>query len=465
MRITFCGAAREVTGSLHLLEVEGRRIALDCGLFQGRRRVGDQKNRTFPFDPRTLHAVVLSHAHIDHIGRLPLLVKGGFSGTIHATPATRDLCAIMLADAAHIQEEDARYLSKKLKRNGEPPVPPLYDAKDVANTMPLFSSTALRRSFEVAPNLKAEYHEAGHMLGSAGVKLTWTPSGRAPVTLVFSGDIGRRGIPILHDPAPLPECDYLICESTYGGRRTQTNTDLKDSLLRIIRDTFGRGGKVIIPAFSVGRTQTLVYFIHQLVNKGKLRDVRVFVDSPLAVDATEIFKMHPDLYDVDAAAFNRETGDLLGVGCCTYVRSVEESKAIDQRSEPCVVISASGMCENGRILHHLKHTVAHSKNTVLIVGFQGEGTLGRRLVEKKPRVRIFGEEYPLNAAVEVLNGFSAHADCDELRAATRPLARRCKTAFLVHGEMDQMNAMAATMRAEGFARVEMPEAGRTVELA
>lgn len=463
MKLTFHGAAREVTGSLHLIETAGKHIALDCGMFQGRRVETAARNRQFPFNPATLDAVILSHAHIDHTGRLPLLVKQGFAGTIYATPATRDLCAIMLADSAHIQEEDAKYMSKKKAETGQAPVEPLYDARDAADTLRLFSTVPLNRPHAVSPHLTLEYAEAGHMLGSASLRLTDT-SGPKPVRLTFSGDLGRFGSPILRDPQPPAACDYLICESTYGGRATESNKDLDDRLETVIGETFSRGGKVIIPAFSVGRTQTIVYCLHQLMQAGRLKDVEAFIDSPLAVSATEVYQMHPDLYDVEARRFNRETGDMLGAACCRYVRDVEDSKRIDQRRRPCVVISASGMCENGRILHHLKHAVPHSRNAILIVGYQGQGTLGRRIVEKEKQVRIFGVTYPLRARVEVINGFSAHADRNELQRLLKPLAPECKSAFLVHGEPEQMESMETWLRGDGFRDVRMPASGDSVEL-
>lgn len=469
MKLTFCGAAQEVTGSLHLIEVEGRRVALDCGLFQGHRSESAAKNRTFPFDPATLDALIVSHAHIDHTGRIPLLVKQGFRGAIHCTPPTRDLCAIMLADSAHIQEEDARFMAKRMARTtGRPrpaPIEPLYGAQDAVDALRRFRICPFGESFAVTPTLSAEFHEAGHMLGSAGIRVTWRPAGAVPVRLVFSGDIGRPGTPILRDPAALPECEHLICESTYGGRRTERNDDLKERLATIVRETMAAGGRVIIPAFSVGRTQMLVYMLHQLAVEKRLPDVPVFIDSPLAVNATEVFKLHPECYDAEARSFNVSTGDMLGAGCCTYVHDVEQSKALNRRRRPCVIIAASGMCENGRILHHLRNNVGSRKNTVMIVGYQAAHTLGRRLVERQPRVKIFGEQHAVRARIEVLNGFSAHADCDELRAITRPLARRVQSAFLVHGEPDQMNAMAGWMREDGFGRVEIPAAGTSFVLS
>jgi metallo-beta-lactamase family protein len=462
MQITFHGAAHEVTGSMHVIEAGGRRVALDCGLFQGRRAEAAEKNRQFGVDAKSLDAVVLSHAHIDHSGRIPLLAKQGFEGNIYCTPATRDLCAIMLADAAHIQQEDARYLRKRMAKRGETngPIEPLYDIDDTSRAMNAFLAVPYRRVFHPAPGFEARYHEAGHMLGSAGISLTVRENG-TDTRIVFTGDVGRPDIPILRDPAPLPQCDYLITESTYGGRRTQTNHDLKDRLEQVVRETFERGGKVIIPAFSVGRTQRIVYFLHQLVSEGRLAPVPVFIDSPLAVNATEVFRMHPECFDKEARAFDRETGDMLGGKFVTYVRSVQESKAINNRRKPCVVIAASGMCEAGRILHHLKNGVTSPKNTILIVGFQAAHTLGRRIVEREKHVRIFNEKKRLRAEVVVLNGFSAHADRDELHDVISPIAPNVRTAFLVHGEPDQMEAMSAWMKSDGFRHVVSPARGQT----
>lgn len=458
-KITFCGAAQEVTGSMHVVEVAGKRIALDCGLFQGRRREAAEKNKRFLLPANSIDAVVLSHAHIDHTGRVPMLVKQGFAGKIYATAATRDLCAVMLADSAHIQEEDAKYLNRKSIANGGPPIEPLYEAHDVIDALRLYRTVAFYRKFHVTPHVTASFFETGHMLGSAGIELSIEEPGAKPHTLVFSGDLGRFDLPILRDPAPLPLCDTLICESTYGGKVSPRIEDLKGQLREVIVDTQKRGGKIIIPAFSVGRTQSIVYYIHQLKHEGAIDDIPVFVDSPLSVNATQVFQMHPDCYDVDARAFDNETGDMLGAGAVTYVSSVDQSKSLDSRGDSCVIISSSGMCESGRILHHLKHAVESPKNTILIVGFQGQHTLGRRIVERAKHVRIFGQEFPLRAAVVVLNGFSGHADKNELQRLTKPLAGRCKQAFLVHGEEDQMTAMQATMRGDGFKSVEMPRMG------
>ncbi len=463
-RVRFYGAAREVTGSLHIVENDGHTIALDCGLFQGRRAEAERKNREFPFDPRKLDAVVLSHAHIDHCGKLPKLYAEGFRGPIYATEPTRDLVEIMLADSAHIQQEDAFYLNKKRLKRGEPPIQPLYTEDEAKKAAALVQGRRLHDMFNVVPGIRAEFHEAGHMLGSAGVLLHLT-NGSNPVRLVFTGDLGRPSTPILEDPEPLPACDYLICESTYGGRVTPEAEGTKEQFLQVLLETFERGGKVIVPSFAVGRTQALVYYYHQLVTEGRVpRTIPLIVDSPLALRATDVYRNHPESFDDEASAFNHSTGDMLTCAKCEYVQNVEESKALHGRPGPLVIVSASGMCEAGRILHHLKNNITDARNTVLIVGFQPANTLGRRLVERHRRVRILGEFYDVRARVKVLNGFSSHANADELAKMTAPLARGCRRAFLVHGEPDQSEALAATMNHHGFEEVTIPEAGAVFEL-
>ncbi len=455
-KLTFHGAAQQVTGSMHLLEANGKLIALDCGLFQGRRAETRELNRRHPCDPGSIHAVVVSHAHIDHTGRLPLLVKDGFSGVIHTTPATRDLCAIMLADSAHIQEEDARYLNKKRRHGDDPLIEPLYTSTDAVQAVRQIQASPYQRWFKVASGVHARYFEAGHMLGSAGIEVEITEANGKKRVLVFTGDVGRKGTPILRNPAPLPECDYLICESTYGARNTDPIVDLKPRLAEVVRRTVARNGRIIIPAFSVGRTQTIVFYLRQLFTSGELAALPVYIDSPLAVNATEIFRLHPECYDRDAREFNSQTGSILSGPNLRFVQSVEESKRIIRRRSPCIVIAASGMCEAGRILHHLRNSVQHERNTILIVGFQAAHTLGRRIVERDEYVKVYGERHKLKAEVVVMNGFSAHADARELKAHTDPLAGRCKKAFLVHGEIDQSSVLADTMRASGHREVYIP---------
>lgn len=457
--LTFHGAAGEVTGSMHLLHAGGKTIALDCGLFQGRRAEAARKNLEHPCDPRDIHAVVLSHAHIDHSGKLPRLVRDGFAGDIFCTPATRDLCAVMLADSAHIQEEDAKHLNEKNDRAGRPLVEPFYDARDAVAALRLMKTVGYGRAISAAPGVHATFFEAGHMLGSAGILIEIAADQGKTTRLVFTGDMGRFDTPILFNPAPLPACDYLICESTYGGRATAAGGDLHELFLDVVQSTVERQGKVVIPAFSVGRTQTIVYTLTHLIRAGRLTPVPIYVDSPLAINATEVFRMHPECYDEEARARLADGIDILGGESCVYVRSVDDSKAINRRRESCVVIAASGMCEAGRILHHLKNNISDPRNTILIVGFQAKHTLGRRIVEREPRVKIYGDEYPVKARVQVLNGFSSHADAGELRRQTAPLAADCRRAFLVHGESDQAGALRDTMRASGYRSVEIPQRG------
>lgn len=459
-KIKFFGAAQEVTGSMHLVEADGVLIALDCGLFQGKRDQTEAKNRAFPVAADKIHAVVLSHAHVDHCGRLPLLVKQGFTGPIYSTAATRDLAALLMADSAHIQLEDAKYLNKKRLKAGQTTVEPLYSEQDAATALTLFKTIAQEQVFALTDRLSARFFQTGHMLGACMIELQYKPTPTSPATsLVFSGDVGRANLPILEDPHVFPVCDYLICESTYGGRLHHPPTDLAPRLEQTINETIAREGKVIVPAFSVGRTQVVVYELHRLIVGKKIPPLPIFVDSPLAVNATGVFRLHPELFDQEAREFLRATGDILGMESCTYIRDVEESKRLNTRRGPCVIISASGMCETGRIVHHLANSIESPKNTILIVGFQAVHTLGRRLVDREPHVFIFGKQMKLRAQVVVLNGFSGHADANELRSMLRPIAATCKTAFLVHGEMDQMTALKGTMMGDGFKQVETPAPG------
>ncbi|MCA9245160.1 MAG: MBL fold metallo-hydrolase, partial [Phycisphaerales bacterium] len=358
--LLFHGAAGEVTGSMHMVKHNERWLALDCGLYQGKRSDSEENNRQWPMDPKLINALILSHAHIDHTGRVPKLVRDGYDGPIYCTPATRDLCAIMLADAAHIQEEDAEYLNKKLAKKGKPPIEPLYEYKDVLAAMHMMQTISYNRDFFVLPGVKARFNEAGHMLGSAGVTVKFDDQGTEK-TLYFTGDVGRPDKPILRDPAQLPDCDAMICESTYGGRVTPAVAIAETEMLDVVRRTIKRGGRVIVPAFSVGRTQTIVYYLHQEMVAKNLPRIKIYVDSPLATNATDVFRMHPECYDAEARSFHQVTGDILGGRCCSYTRSVDESKALQASREPCVIISASGMCEAGRIRHHLKSAVGDPK--------------------------------------------------------------------------------------------------------
>ena len=466
MRLTFWGAARTVTGSAHLVEFGGRRILLDCGLYQGRRAEARRLNQDFPAPPGEIDAVLLSHAHIDHSGLLPKLWREGFRGDVFATHATTDLCAAMLADSAHIQEKDAEWVNRREKRRGRDRVQPLYDKEDAAAVVERFRSVDYREVFSPFDGLDVEYRDAGHILGSASMVLTVRENGRT-VKLGFTGDVGRGQRPILRDPQPMPDCDYLICESTYGGKQHPPPDRARERLADVVRETARRGGKVIIPAFAVGRTQEIVFRLDQLTNEGRLPPVPVYVDSPLAVDVTRIFRDHPECYDRELLAYMRDDrdGDPFGFRRLTYVRDVADSKRLNASRLPMVIISASGMCEAGRILHHLRNNVEDPKNTILIVGYCAEHTLGRRIVERDREVRIFGEPYRLRARVEVMNSYSAHADETELVRFVGRLDRaRLRKIFLVHGDPARQLALHDALRAEGHDDVSAPGRGDSFEL-
>ncbi len=448
--ILFHGAAEEVTGSMHLIRVDDHWVALDCGLYQGKRAEAEEKNQQWPVPARDIAAVILSHAHTDHAGRLPLLVKQGFEGPILCTPATRDLCAIMLPDSAHVQEEDAYYLNKRRKRKGLPPIEPLYDYDDALAAIRPLQSVSYGRWFPVVPGLLACFQDAGHMLGSAGIRLAFGKRNDDAPALFFTGDRGGFDKPILRDPEPVPEDDVLLCESTYGARVNEAVDDAKERLLDVVLRTIKRGGKVIIPSFAVGRTQTIVYFLHEQMVAKRLPRIPVYIDSPLAVNATEVFKLHPECYDAEARAFHRVTGDILGGWCCTYIRNLNESKALHLSKEPCVIISASGMCEAGRIRHHIKNNIEDPRNTILIAGYMAANTLGRRIAEGAKVITMFHEEYQVRAEIAEMHGFSGHADQRELLQMLTPRAATTRRVLLIHGEPDQAAVLATKLRETGF---------------
>ena len=464
MRLTFWGAAQTVTGSMHMLELGGRRILMDCGLFQGRRADAERINREFPTHPASIDAVLLSHAHIDHSGLLPRLRRDGFRGPIYCTRATQDLCGAMLRDSAHIQEKDAEWLNRRERRGSADRLEPLYGRADADAVLEQFEGVEYGARFSPFEGLEVEYRDAGHMLGSATMTLTVRENGRTK-TLGFTGDVGRPNSPILRDPQPMPDCDYLICESTYGGRMHEAGEEAKDHLARVVADTVRRGGKVIIPAFAVGRTQEIVHRLDQLTNEGKLPQIPIFVDSPLAVDITQIYRAHPECYDESMREYMKHDPSPFGFARLTYVRDVEDSKRLNESRLPMVVIAASGMAEAGRILHHLRNNVADPRNTVLIVGYCAPNTLGRRIVERQREVRIFGELYPLRAHVEVMNALSAHADEPELvRFVSHIDPERLERIFLVHGDPKGQLPHADALVAAGYTRADAPGRGKSVEL-
>lgn len=465
MQIQFHGAAQTVTGSMHVLTVGDQHILLDCGLYQGKRSEAFDRNRNFPFDPKSITAVVLSHAHIDHSGNLPQLVKQGFSGNIFCTHATQDLCSIMLRDSAHIQEKDVEYVNKRHKEKGLPPVEPLYVMEDAEECMGQFVGLGYHRSFYITPNVQVTFLDAGHILGSAIVVLDVQENGRKR-RITFTGDLGRNDLPVIRDPEPVTETDVLITESTYGNRLHETIVDMKEKLRSSVEATVNRGGKVIVPSFSVGRTQELVYYLHQLFNENRLPEVPIYVDSPLSVNVTEVFRLHPECFDKETKdEFLTRHEDPFGFYRLRYIRNVEESRELNTSPDPCIIISASGMCEAGRILHHLKNNIQNDKNTVLVVGYMAENTLGRRIVERKPVVKIFGEEVPLNAQVVITNGFSGHADKNELMDFYQHIDKnRLDQVFVVHGEPDSCNALAQDIRSSVSNNVEIPVRGQKFDL-
>ncbi|HWL38616.1 MAG TPA: MBL fold metallo-hydrolase [Gemmatimonadaceae bacterium] len=453
MEITFAGAAREVTGSCHLLRVNGHTIALDCGMFQGRRQESAEKNRKLPVPIAELDAVVLSHAHIDHSGRLPYLVAEGYGKTIWATSATRDLAAIMLADSAHIQERDAEFLAKRKKEFIEP----LYGLRHAVRTMDLMVGEPYNKPFDVVPGVRATYVDAGHILGSASVVLDCAESGKTK-RLIFSGDIGRSGLSIIRDPVPPEGADALIMESTYGNRDHESVEGARAKLAKVIRETAARGGRVLIPAFAVGRTQEMIYSLHSLVKEGAIPSIPIYVDSPLAIDTTTVFEMHPEILDKSEEMVARSQ-ELFRFELLHYTRDVEESKALSRARGPMIIIAASGMMENGRIVHHLAQGASDPRNTILVVGFQAEHTLGRRVVERRPVIQIFGEDVQLHARVEIINGYSAHADRTELAAwlgRVKDTSPRLGPVWLVHGEPPAQDELQTALTAKGYS-VKCPE--------
>ena len=460
IKLSFHGAAGQVTGSMYLLEAAGARILLDAGLFQGHRAEAAKRNRELPFDPRRLDMVVLSHAHIDHTGRLPLLVREGFHGPIYCTPATRDLCAVMLPDAAMIQMRDAEFLERRGKSGADSQ--PLYTLHDALAAQELMLGVPYHRPVHLRKFLTLEYSDAGHILGSAtlDVRLTEAPQHR----LVFSGDIGRKGLPIIRDPqAPAGPIDTLIIESTYADREHESVHEAERRLGEIVSRVAARGGKLIIPSFAVGRAQEVVYALHQLWRQRQIPDIPIFVDSPLAVDATTVFRMHPEVFDRRERLVD-DGHALFDFPLVTYVRSVVDSKKINQLHGPAVIIAASGMVESGRVLHHIANHAGDHRNCILFVGFQAEHTLGRRIQEGQSPIRIYGELVDRRCEVESLGGYSAHADAAELRAWVRQLGGPIRRAFVVHGETPGLRAMADILREEGVKEVHVPDLGDVYEL-
>lgn len=463
MKLTFHGAVREVTGSKHILEAGAEKVLFDCGMFQGRRAESTRRNSRLPFDAREVRSVILSHAHIDHSGVLPVLVRDGFRGPIYATSATCDVAAHMLADSAKIQMADAKFMTRRHKRRGLPPVRPLYSMRHVEKTVSMLRSRPYGEEFDAAPGVRVKFLDAGHILGSAISVVQARENGRT-VRIGYAVDLGRKNLPILQDPQPVENLDYLIIESTYGNRLHENILDAGKQLAQIINRTHRRSGKVIIPAFALERTQEIVYILNDLWNEGDIPSLPVYVDSPLATGVTEVYRRHPECFDAEARLRLREDSDLFGYRQLTYVRNVRQSKKLNNSTKPCIIIAASGMCEGGRILHHLRHHAGDPATTIVIVGFTAKHTLSRAIAERRPVVKIYGEETPLRAEVVAIDAFSAHADRHDLITCVKRTSSTLKGVFIVHGEEEQSFSLAEALENEGIPGVTVPHLGETAEL-
>jgi len=461
IKLTFHGAAQTTTGSMHLLEINDARILLDCGLMQGKRKEAFERNRNLPFDPASIDKVLLSHAHIDHSGNIPTLVRNGFRGDILATPATIDLCDIMLRDSAYLQVKDVEYVNKKRARQGKNLFEPLYSLDDIDPTMERFKPAPYEQDIEILPGVIATFHDAGHLLGSALISIHFLERKKR---LLFTGDLGRNDMLILRDPTVVHDIDWLITECTYGNRLHPPKPDVQDELKTLVKDIHARRSRLVIPAFSVGRTQNVVYHLREIYESDGIPHVPVYVDSPLSTRATGVYKKHKECYDHDALQVLFDGEEPFQFRNLTYVENVNASKKLNDLDGPLIIISASGMCEGGRILHHLARAIEDPDNAVLIVGYQAENTLGRRIVERAETVKIFGEQYDLRARVHVINALSAHADRSELLAYFNKMGSRVERAFCVHGEPEPTAAIAKALAEAGVADVIAPERGRTVEL-
>lgn len=464
MRIHFNGAARTVTGSQYLIEVNGHRFLMECGLFQGKRQETYQKNQSFSFNPAGVEALILSHAHIDHSGNLPNLVKNGYAGPIYTTTATARLADIMLQDSAHVQEKDVEFVNKRRLRRGEPPMQPLYTIQDAIRVNDLMKPVHYEEEFEPVPGVTVRLHDAGHILGSAGIELDIEEKGRK-FRLWFSGDIGRLKLPLLRDPVLPKDVDYMMMECTYGDKPHRDPGEAFIEFRNVVKTTLQRGGKVIIPAFAVGRTQELVFDLNRMMSNGDVPRVPVFVDSPLAVAASKIFREFPDYFDDETNAFIQQgRHPALQFDQLHYIQSVDESKKLNDRQDPMVIISASGMAEAGRILHHLRNNISNPRNTVCIVSWQAPNTLGRRIADREKVVRIFGELHELRASVATIGGLSAHAGQDFLLQYAMAANGHLRQIWLVHGEPDAAMAFKQKLVEAQDSPVVYPEMFDRVEI-
>ena len=462
MKLTFYGAAQTTTGSMHLVEANGRRILLDCGLYQGHRKEAFEKNRHLPVDPKTIDCVVLSHAHVDHSGNLPQLVRQGFRGRVYARQATVELCNVLLRDSCFLQKRDLEYVNKKRRREGKNLFEPLYDEADIEALMPLFSPTHMHEPREIAPGVTLEFFNAGHILGSALVQLDVRSDHGRNHRLLFSGDLGQPNQPILRHYEYPSGADILLIESTYADRLHPSADDVESRLEEYLKYVDRRNSKLLVPAFSVGRTQQIIYYLNRLLDQGRFpREVKVYIDSPLSEKATRIYASHREVYNDEARSMLAAGRDPLAFPGMQFLSTPEESMALNNAAGPMLIIAASGMCEGGRILHHLKNCVKDPDNLVLIVGFQAENTLGRRIVERRETLRILGEEVPLNARVEMINALSAHADRTGLVDWLDEVKDNVRHAFAVHGERERVSAMVELLKEHGIANAVAPEPGQT----
>jgi metallo-beta-lactamase family protein len=463
MKIKFIGAAREVTGSKHLITTnEGKHILLDCGMFQGKGMETDSMNRNLMFDPATIDYLILSHAHIDHSGLIPYMYKLGFRGSVVCTNATRDLCAIMLADSGHIQELDNKWFNKKRDKQGLSPVEPIYDQEDAEKCLELFIGVAFDRRFQINDQINVKFTNTGHMLGSAVVNLELLENGEK-VHLAFTGDIGRPHNRIIHPPTAFPQCDYLITESTYGNRLHPADKESEEDLLKIVVETcVDNGGKLIIPSFSIGRTQEIVFVLNDLFNQGRLPKIDVFVDSPLSVNATEIFRMHPECMNEEVKQVLKYDSDPFGFNSLHYIKNVDESKALNDYLKPCIIISSSGMLEAGRVKHHVANNISNWRNTILIVGYCSPTSLGARIQEPGLReISIFGNYHLVLAKIARIEAFSGHGDYNEMKTfLSCQDTRLIKKTFLVHGEYEVQQFYQKELEKAGFHDIEIPIAGQ-----